>query len=74
MSETALREQAHTFIEMLSYEQVTVVNELLSFIITKDEPLIIETDLTEEEHRIIEASRQDYKNNPESFVNLSDLR
>jgi hypothetical protein len=41
--------------------------------IDKNEPFVIETDITEEEHDIIEASRKDYKNNPESFVNLADL-
>ncbi|MDR0991387.1 MAG: hypothetical protein LBL87_00610 [Ruminococcus sp.] len=33
---------------------------------------IIETDITEEEHAIIEASRELYRTNPESFVSLSD--
>jgi hypothetical protein len=38
-----------------------------------DEPLIIEADLTEEEHAIIEAGWKHYEAHPEDFVSLEDI-
>jgi hypothetical protein len=39
-----------------------------------DEPLIYETDLTEEEKEIIAKSSHDFEQDPDSFTSLSNLR
>ena len=38
-----------------------------------NDPIIIETDLTEEEHAIIEQGRLDYERDPSSFVPLESI-
>jgi hypothetical protein len=38
-----------------------------------NEPIIIETDLTEEEHALIEAGMRDYERDPSSFVPLESI-
>jgi hypothetical protein len=72
MSETALKNQVHRYVDMLPSDQIIIINDLLSILVSNEPETIIETDLTEEEHAIIEASRRDYKNDPGSFVSLSD--
>jgi hypothetical protein len=39
-----------------------------------DEPLIIENDLTDEEHALIADSVKRYRENPSSFVRLEDIK
>jgi hypothetical protein len=70
MSDIALKEQVHQYIDMLPIDQVVVINELLTILISND--TVVETDITEEEHAIIEASRELFRTNPESFVSLAD--
>jgi hypothetical protein len=74
VSEIALKKQAHSFIDLLQYNQIMVVNELLSLLVDDNTPLIYETDLTEEERGIIAKSSRDFEQDPESFTSLSDLR
>jgi hypothetical protein len=74
MSEIALKKQAHGFIDLLHYNQIMVVNELLSLLVDENTPLIYETDLTEEEREIIAKSSRDFEQDPDSFTSLSDLR
>jgi hypothetical protein len=74
MSELALKKQAHFFIDLLQYNQIMVVNELLSLLVEENTPLIYETDLTEEEKAIIAKSSRDFEQDPDSFTSLSDLR
>jgi hypothetical protein len=74
MSEIALKKQAHSFIDLLQYNQIMVVNELLSLLVDENTPLIYETDLTEEEREIIAKSSRDFEQDPDSFTSLSDLR
>jgi hypothetical protein len=74
MSELALKKQAHSFIDLLQYNQIMVVNELLSLLVDENTPLIYETDLTEEEREIIARSSRDFEQDPDSFTSLSDLR
>jgi hypothetical protein len=70
MSDVALKEQVHQYIDMLPIDQVVVINELLAILISNE--TVIETDITEEEHAIIEASRELYRTNPENFISLPD--
>jgi hypothetical protein len=72
MSEAALKNQVHRYVDMLPNEQIIIINELLSILVSREPETIIETDLTEEEHAIIEASRRDYRTDPGSFITLSD--
>jgi hypothetical protein len=74
VSEIALKKQAHSFIDLLQYNQIMVVNELLSLLVDDNTPLIYETDLTEEEIEIIANSSRDFEQDPESFTSLSELR
>jgi hypothetical protein len=72
MSDIALKNQVHQYVDMLPIDQIVIINDLLSILVSREPETIIETDLTEEEHAIITASRNDYKMNPDSFVSFSD--
>ena len=58
------------YIDELPDMKLEALRPLLRLLIT-DEPLIIETDLTEEEKAWIEDGRREYAANPQSFKPLS---
>jgi hypothetical protein len=72
MSETmTLRQELHTFIDMISERNLFALKPLLTVLV--DEPIVIETDLTDEEHKLIAESVQRFHADPSSFVSLEDI-
>jgi len=66
---TAIRQEVLDCINDLPDVKLEALRPLLRLLIV-DEPLIIETDLTEEEKNWIEEGRREYVANPQSFKPL----
>ena len=66
-----MRQEMHTFIDEMPDYRLFALRPLMEVLV--DEPLIIETDLTAEEHAIIENGWQHYEAHPEDFIPLEDL-
>ena len=72
MSKNAiLRQEIHEAIDALSDRNLRALRPLLT--ILKDEPLVIETDLTEEERALIAEGVKRYYEHPEDFVCLENI-
>jgi hypothetical protein len=72
MSETmSLRKELHTFIDMIPERNLYALKPLLTVLV--DEPIVIETDLTDEEHKLIEEGVQRFYADPSSFVPLENI-
>jgi hypothetical protein len=67
-----VREEVLDYIDIIPDEKLEALRPLLHLL--ADEPLIIETDLTDEEKRLIAAGMEEYDRNPDSFTPLSELR
>ena len=65
---TTIRQEVLNCINDLSDAKLEALRPLLRLLV--DEPLIIETDLTEEEKASIEEERREYAANPQSFKPL----
>jgi hypothetical protein len=67
-----VRQELHTYLDILPEAKLSILKPLLSFLAhdTPDEEMIIETDLTDEEHMIIAQGMEEYAKNPDSFVQL----
>jgi 16S rRNA C1402 (ribose-2'-O) methylase RsmI len=72
MTETALRNELHSFIDIIPERKLHVLKSLLS--VLAEEPFVIETDLTKEEKEIIADGRREYAEHPESFTPWSKVR
>jgi hypothetical protein len=76
MSEAVvMRRELHSFIDELPDASLEAVRSLLSYLAKEPdgEPLVLETDLTDEERAIIAAGRKDFIERPEMFVALEDV-
>jgi hypothetical protein len=73
MSVNDLKQRIYSSVDMLSYKKMLLIADLLSMMTTNEEPLIIETDLTDEERELIQNDKLEYKNHPENFVNLTEI-
>ena len=72
MIQTAVRKELHDFIDTMSDKSLETMRPLL-FDIAKDEPPIIETDLTQEEHELIADTMKEYREHPETFATLESI-
>jgi len=68
-----LRQELHSFIDVMPTKNLQALKPLFSILTEEEEPLIIETDLTEEEHNLIEESVERYHKDPKSFVPLDAI-
>ena len=74
MTETiALRQEVHAFIDTLTERSLYALKPLLN-VLSDNEPLIIETDLTDEEHELIADTVKEYHEHPENFMSWKDVK
>jgi hypothetical protein len=71
-STVAVRQEMHSCIDRMSISRLWALQPLLSEL-AFDDTIIIETDLTEEEHAIIAESEKRYLEHPEDFTDLDDI-
>jgi len=72
MVETAaLRKEIYRIIDLIPERNLSALRPLLTVLM--DEPIFIETDLTDEEHSLIEEGVKHYRSHPEDFVPLERL-
>ena len=67
----ALREEIYRIIDLIPERNLSALRPLLTVLM--DEPIFIETDLTDEEHSLIEDGVKRYRSHPEDFVPLERL-
>jgi len=65
-----LRREIKEYVDILPESKLPALKQLLTLI--TDEPLIIETDLTDEEKAIITEGMEEYKNG--GFIPLDEVR
>ena len=65
-----LRQEIKDYVDIISDSKLPALKQLLTLI--TDEPLIIETDLTDEEKAIIAQGMEEYKQG--GFISLDDVR
>jgi hypothetical protein len=66
-----VRQEVIDYIQKLSDDKLEALKPILYLL--ADEPLNIETDLTDEERDIIKAGMDEYEKNPNSFVSLDTI-
>jgi hypothetical protein len=71
MSAKELRQQINSNLDLLPYNKVLIISELLSAM-TDDDTYYIDTNLSEEDHAAVEESKREYKEHPENFISLDD--
>jgi hypothetical protein len=71
-SATAVRKELHEYIDALPDRNLYALKPLLSVLV--NDRIIIETDLTAEEKKIIAEGRKRRREHPEDFVTLESLR
>jgi hypothetical protein len=69
---TAVRKELHDYIDALPERNLYALKPLLSVLV--NERIIIETDLSAEEKQIITEGRAHFKDHPEDFVPLENIR
>ena len=67
-----LRQQTHDYIDFLDDNNLAALQPLLA-VLAAGEPLVIETDLTEEERAMIAEGMEEYRRNPGCAVKFKDL-
>ena len=68
---TAMLQEIYAYIDDMPESKLEALRQFLRAFI--DEPLIIETDLTDEEREIVRRSREHYRAHPEDFIPLEDI-
>jgi len=66
-----VRQELHNYIDAIPERNLGLLRPLLSYF--ADEPLIIETDLTDEERAVIAEGRRRYREHPEDFIPLESV-
>ena len=71
-----IRQELHSYLDILPEAKLEVLKPLLSFLAhdATEDGVIIETDLTDEEHAIIAEGMEEYSRNPDSFVSLESIK
>jgi hypothetical protein len=70
-SALAVRQEIHNLVDTMPERNLYALRPLLDVLV--DEPIIIETDLTDEEKAIIEEGDKHYREHPEDFVPLESI-
>ncbi|MDR3183060.1 MAG: hypothetical protein LBT89_09115 [Planctomycetaceae bacterium] len=68
-----MRQELHALIDTVPEVALSALQPLLSMLSELDKTEL-SADLTEEEHRLLTLCREDYRNNPQSFVPLEAIR
>jgi hypothetical protein len=68
----AIRREIHSLIDTMPERNLYALRPLLNVLV--DEPVFIETDLTDEEKAIIEAGDKHSREHPEDFVPLESIQ
>lgn len=66
-----IRKEVHSFIDILPDEKLAALKPILTLLVD-NEPLIIETDLTDEERAIIAQGREEYAQG--GYVSLDSIQ
>jgi hypothetical protein len=75
MNATLTRRELHGFIDAIPDQNLETVRPILSYMAAAlDEPLVIETDLTDEEHTLIAAGMREYERDPSSFTPWEEVK
>lgn len=72
-----IRGELKDYIDAIPERNLEMVRPILSFLAginTINEPLVIETDLTDEEKAAVAAGRQERKEHPENFTPWAKVR
>ena len=69
---TAVRQEVLGYIEEMPDAQLEALRPILRLLVM-DDPLVVETDLTDEEKAVVAAGRAGFKADPQSFVPLDSL-
>ena len=69
---TTVRKELHTLIDTLPIRKLNALRPLFDVLI--DDETIIETDLTDEELAIIAEGDKHYKEHPEDFIPLENIK
>jgi hypothetical protein len=72
MTGLALRKKIHSRIDTMTDRKLYALEPLIT-LLDETEPLIIETDLTDEERAIIAEGDRQFKEDPSSFVPLESI-
>jgi hypothetical protein len=67
-----LNQERHTTIDIMPVGNLRQANP--NFTVSDKSAYVIETDLTAEEHALIDDSVKRYRDNPSSFITLSELK
>jgi hypothetical protein len=68
---TTIRQELKSFIDLIPERNLYALKPLLTVLV--DEPLVIETDLTDEEHALIAKGVKQFHEHPEDFVPLESI-
>jgi len=74
---TTVRRELKNYIDAMPESRLEIVRPMLSFLAgkqAKNEPLIIETNLTIKEKAVIKAGRKERKEHPENFTPWAEIR
>jgi len=70
---TAIRQELKSFIDVIPDHSLYALKPLL-LVLAETEPLVIETDLTDEEIAMIDEGRRNRKEHPENFTPWAKVR
>jgi hypothetical protein len=70
-SALAVRQEIHNLVDTMPERNLYALRPLLDVLV--NEPIIIETDLTDEEKALIEEGDKHYREHPEDFVPLESI-
>ena len=68
---TAMLQEIYAYIDDMPESKLEALRQFLRAFM--NDPLIIETDLTDEEREIVKKSREHYMTHPEDFILLEDI-
>ena len=80
---TTLRQELHNFIDIMPERKLSALKPLISLLMEEEYPIgvedipeseiVIETDLTDEEHAILAQEAARYRAHPEEYVTLDSV-
>jgi hypothetical protein len=69
-----IRQELHSLINAMPERKLNALRPLFDVLVDDDDTVIIETDLTDEEHALIEEGVKHYHEHPEDFVPLESIQ
>ena len=69
----AVRQELHSLINTMPERKLNALRPLFE-VLVDDDTIAIETDLTDEEHALIEEGVKHYREHPEDFVPLESIK